>query len=386
MDLVARIRALAPGQLSCHSNGAPGSLQPFETEAIEFAERGCLHGTQRPRQAQRFPPRRGSGGGAEESVEPAPEVIREPGGHLALDVAGHLQDWLGCEVERGGRRFLLADRDPAGRRRVDGVLAGWLGVIDGRAARSRGPADSGAALTRCRSIRPAPGSRGASWLCTPRDSGPSRSPPRGSSGGPARSTVDADERAGLHCPLTYPVGVKLPWRRRRPGPDEIARLVRLAVEHQARSSELFDRYQWEEALTAAREAVSAWRQVRRLDRSHGVEFATALFELSVRLFYTDRYEEAVECARESVERFWRLSRRDRQHRPALARAEINLGSWLWAAGRHSEAIRVTRLAEGIWRILAREDPRHRLGLAQAVFTIGDKEMAAGRYRDAKLTL
>ncbi|MEU0003400.1 tetratricopeptide repeat protein [Streptomyces sp. NPDC006314] len=143
----------------------------------------------------------------------------------------------------------------------------------------------------------------------------------------------------------------------------------------------------DEAVTAGREAVRAWRDLAGADPARQVDLARSLSNFGAWLVDVGRREEALTACAEAVE-IWRgLAPGDPEYGPSLASSLSNLGALFWEVGRQDEALTACAEAVEIWRGLAPGDPaRREPDFAASLSNFGVLLWDAGREDEALTVL
>ncbi|MFE0715653.1 tetratricopeptide repeat protein, partial [Streptomyces sp. NPDC058892] len=139
-----------------------------------------------------------------------------------------------------------------------------------------------------------------------------------------------------------------------------------------------------EALTAAQDALRAWRHLTQTNPAYKPALATSLSNLGTVLSGVGRREEALAVTQEAVEIRRRLARGNpAAYEPALATSLSNLGGDLSGVGRREEALTVTQEAVDVYRRLTRANPAdHEPGLANSLSNLGSQLSAVGQGKEA----
>ncbi|MEV5315496.1 tetratricopeptide repeat protein [Streptomyces sp. NPDC052610] len=140
----------------------------------------------------------------------------------------------------------------------------------------------------------------------------------------------------------------------------------------------------DEALTAGREALSAWRELTRTNPSYEPDLAFSLSHLGHYLSEVGQREEALAAAEEAVDIRYRLAKAD----PAAYEWDValslsNLGVSLAEVGRWDNAVIASEGAVEVYRRLARDDPaKYRPDLARLLSNHGVFLSKVGRREEA----
>jgi len=113
-----------------------------------------------------------------------------------------------------------------------------------------------------------------------------------------------------------------------------------------------------EALRVSQEALELCRDLVAEDRgAHLPHLALSLYNFSIKLDRAGRHDEALATAEEAVTLRRELAELDRNtHLPALAGSLFNLARWNHEAGRRAQGQRLAQDARDLYRELANNDP------------------------------
>ncbi|MGA4960478.1 tetratricopeptide repeat protein [Streptomyces lavendulocolor] len=140
----------------------------------------------------------------------------------------------------------------------------------------------------------------------------------------------------------------------------------------------------QEALTAGRQALQAWRDLTQTNLKHQPDLARSLSSLGVWLSEVGRWPEALIVAEEAVEIRRRLAQTNpAAYEPDLATSLSNLGALRSEVGQRDEALAVVEEAVEIRRRLAQASPNaYEPDLAASVSNLGRGLSDMGRREEA----